>query len=214
MAKNPNIVGGYKPRAELTYHPDMYDYATLKTVEPLTEKQMRAEYSRLRSIARKRLERMGKSEFNDTKTFTKNNGQFVPVKELTTDELMHKLSDVARFIQSKRSTVKGLKEERKKTIETLHDNGYLFVNKSNFKAFTDFMDDTRIEAQNKNYDSARIAEIFKTAEQKNIPPDEISKNFDEWYNKRELMKNIPKIDTKDLTSSERYLKALELLKVL
>lgn len=182
----------------LTYDESVYNPYVLREIQPLTEKEMRQEYARLRRIANKRLANIGKSEFKDTKTYQYNAGKFdKPSSKLSYPELVYKLSDVARFLTQKTSTLTGLKEHRKKSLESLHEHGYTFVNESNFKAFTEFMDEWRTRKLSQTYDSERVAELFEIAEEKMIDPNELFENFDTWYNNAQKLKNYERITNKN-----------------
>lgn len=158
--------GGARPKAQLTYDLNTYNPATLANKlenGSITEKELRKEYSRLRSIARKRLNRMGKSlEYADSQSYKKNKDKFVVTKDLKTEaQLRHKISELASFVQSDRGSIKGLNAIRDKAIKTFADNGYYktdadgnilldkdgkpvpLVNKKNFKEITKFLDRAR-----------------------------------------------------------------------
>lgn len=155
-----------------------------------TDSELRKEYSRLRSIARKRLERMGKSEFADTKTYLKNRNRFKQVKDIKNKtELSKMLADVYDFVSSKRSRITGLKEIRRESVETLHSHGYNFVTKENWKVFTDFMDDFQDQFA-RSYGSPTSDELNKwlgsELSKHRIPPDVLKNLFDQYLTERAL----------------------------
>lgn len=157
-----------------------------------TERELRKEYSRLRSIARKRLERLEASEFAETNIVQYNRGRFTPIPQITSEsQLRHKLTDVVRFLQSPLSSITGQRQVQSKTIQTLHERGYTMINQRNFRMFTEFMDELRRQKLNRLYDSERVLELFETAENKGIPPSELQTNFQFWLEHREQLKNVP-----------------------
>ena len=106
-------------------------------------KEIRKEYSRLRSIARKRLERMGRSEFAGTQTYRYFKDRIPTVEEISDyskSKWMMKLRELQAFIASERSTITGMKKIRKESLQTLHENGYDFIDQSNWKTWIDFID--------------------------------------------------------------------------
>ena len=101
------------------------------------------EYSKLRSIARKRLERMSQSEFKDTQTYRYFKDRIPTVKEMenwSKSSIVMKLNEIRSFVGSRRSSIRGMKAIRKESLETLHTNGYDFVNKSNWSDWVAFME--------------------------------------------------------------------------
>lgn len=188
-------VGGKREIATLKYPKDLYNYSVLKMAQPLTEQEIRVEYSRLRSIAQKRLIRLSKSEWGDSQIYLNNKDMFPKLSEIQNDsEVMKRLSILASFISSQRSSISGLNKERKKNIETLKEHGYDFVTKKNYKRFANYMEDVRIYKASMIYDSERVAELFKTAEKKKISKSELFRDFESWENKLE---ELDKLDTKN-----------------
>ena len=105
-----------------------------------SEKELRREYSRLRSIARKRLERMGASEFASSDIYRYNKARFKQLADVRSmTELRHLLVDVSRFLLSDRSTITGLKESRAKSIEYFHEQGYTFITEENYSDWRAFL---------------------------------------------------------------------------
>ena len=85
-------------------------------------KDVRKEYSRLRSIWRKRYERLLKSDYNDIKLVEDRPIQrYKQLKDITSDrELYHLLSELATIIASNRSTIIGLKQREKEQMKDLN----------------------------------------------------------------------------------------------
>jgi hypothetical protein len=191
--------GGKREKATLLYEKEIYTPEGAKT---LTDKQLRKEYSRLRSIARKRLERFEGTEWDDTQIYKANVGVYKPLKEIKSDrELRHLLSDVARFVMSDKGSVSALEKERQKTVNTLQERGYTFVNKENFRQFADFMEYARVANLNRMYDSKRVAEFYETAEKKKLSGEELRKAFRSWTKKQ---KKLKKIQNKNPRTSSQY----------
>lgn len=107
----------------------------------IPDSALKKEYARLRREATERLRKLGQSEFKTTKTYKENVGKFKPVREVTDRrELERLVQQAARFVTAKGSSASGLRDIRRKQIQTLHEKGYTFVNTRNFQDFTDYMD--------------------------------------------------------------------------
>lgn len=102
--------------------------------------QARAEYSRLRSIAAKRIERAHKQgELLDyIKPISLSD-----IKAEDTRTLAKALRDVNKFLASKRSTSAGRTAINRKKVETLKERGFENVSMKNIKAFNMFMEKFR-----------------------------------------------------------------------
>lgn len=203
--------GGSTTGSSLRYPVEAYVPSVVMMSKYMTEKQMISEYSRLRSIARKRLERFVGTEWVDTQQYRMNAGRYKPVKEIKNKtELVALLSDVSRFVTARTGSVSGLKVQRRQSIQSLHEHGYTFVNRKNFKQFADFMEDWRTWDRNRIYDSARVAELYHEAKKKQIPPDQLERDFEFWLEKNSLeaLQNMKRINSKKSHSALDYKKAI------
>lgn len=203
--------GGSTTGSSLRYPVEAYVPSVVMMSKYMTEKQMISEYSRLRSIARKRLERFVGTEWVDTQQYRMNAGRYKPVKEIKNKtELVALLSDVSRFVTARTGGVSGLQAQRRQSIQSLHEHGYTFVNRKNFKQFADFMEDWRTWDRNRIYDSARVAELYHEAKKKQIPPDQLERDFEFWLEKNSLeaLQNMKRINSKKPHSALDYKKAI------
>lgn len=196
--------GGARKKATLKYDKNLY---TPTGAKELTDKELRKEYSRLRSIARKRLERFEGTEWTTSQIYQYNKEGFKPLKEIKSDrELRYLLSDVARFITAERGSVSGLEKERRQAVKTLNERGYTFVNKKNFRKFAEFMEYVRTANLNRIFDSKRVADFYEATERENRSEEEMRSAFKAW-SKNQRKKN--KIQNKSKKDSNKYRKALE-----
>lgn len=203
--------GGSTTGSSLRYPVEAYVPSVVMMSKYMTEKQMISEYSRLRSIARKRLERFEGTEWVDTQQYRMNAGRYKPVKEIKNKtELVALLSDVSRFVTARTGSVSGLRVQRRQSIQSLHEHGYTFVNRKNFKQFADFMEDWRTWDRNRLYDSARVAELYHEAKKKQIPRDQLERDFEFWLEKNSLeaLQNMKRISSKKPHSALDYKKAI------
>ena len=187
--------GGKRDKAKLLYREEVY---TPEGAKSLTEKQLHKEYSRLRSIARKRLERFEGTEWTDTQVYKLNVGVYKPIKEIKNErELRHAFSDIARFVTSKTSSVSGLEKQREQAVESLNERGYDFVNKKNFREFAEFMEYARVANLSRMYDSKRVAEFYEAAEKKKLSNEQLRSAFRSWSKKQKKLKKIQNIDPRN-----------------
>lgn len=156
-----------------------------QSLQKLSEKQLRAEYSRLRSIARKRLERLGESEFSDTAAYRLNRNKYVPLVQIKNkSQLVNKLSALEAFLNARSSTVRGARGIETERIATLHEHGYTWVNKANLKEFGEFMQ--FLKARYPHVPSADEQELralfrgYKVIRQQAISAEQVQTVFDRW----------------------------------
>lgn len=128
---------------------------------------LRAEYTRLRDIAHKRLQRLKDSEFSWTKTAQK--VDFPKLREMNPAKLPDAFSELSKFIEATSSSVTGQKKIQAKTMETLNraigaydeedklDKDTPHVTKANYKRVIDLFEEAR--KRKVTYDSAKIVEL-------------------------------------------------------
>ena len=154
--------GGRPPRAKparLTL--PVYDY-TPQSLQKYSLKQLRKEYSRLRTIANKRIDRLMQTEFADTQAVAYNAGRYIPLKGTTSEsEIRHLLSDVARFILSEQSTVTGQRDIMERNVKIWHDEKhYEDINIGNIRAWVEFLDYVS-DMEGYVYETNTLMETFK-----------------------------------------------------
>lgn len=191
--------------------PEAYYPGGITILKATGEAEARKEYQRLRRIAQKRIARFVGTQYEDTEIY-KNRAikhPFKPSSELKdVRSLQAALSDVRGFLDSKRSTISGLKRIDKKTVSTLQANGYTFVNMGNIKAFGEFMEAARIKAGRRMFASDRVAELYDAAERKKIPPEQLLKDFDYWRKNIEEL-NSSRVSRKEGATATDYRRTIE-----
>lgn len=123
--------------------PDDYNPITLSR---RPESELRAEYSRLRRIAQKRIDRIAKSEdFGDSAIVTNNQRWLsVPPSEIPAGRLPSLLSQVEGLLESRTGSLTGLRRQRRASIESLKESGVRGINAQNYGAFAKFMQKTQM----------------------------------------------------------------------
>lgn len=143
------------------------DYTPLALELTWDMKDVRKEYSRLRSIWRKRYERLLKSDYKDINLVTDRPIQrYKQLKDITSDrELYHLLSELATIIGSDRTTVTGLKKREKEQMEHINDvYGTELKTHEDFLNFGRFMEQLRDFASDRIYDSDFAVDLYSDGE--------------------------------------------------
>ena len=102
---------------------------------------MRAEYTRMRDVAQKRIKRLGK-QFPESKAYQSHKEGFAKLKNLDPRDLPKAFSELAKFIKAKGSTVTGQKQIKAKTIKTWQDQG-LNLNSKNYDKTIKILEEMR-----------------------------------------------------------------------
>jgi len=199
-------------RARLTYDFSWYTPSEIKAkLEAGGDlvKEVRKEYTRLRDISQKRLKRLAEAGYTDTEVYQRNYNHYPKLKDIKSkSELAQRLSDLSRFVGSSQSTVKGIKERNKKTLEQLEEHGYDFVNESNLRDFGDFMEQYRDQLLDMDYDSGDAAELYRIVEKHGLDPDKVAEDFEFYLENLDAAMELKK--TKSSTgNTDKFKKRLE-----
>lgn len=143
------------------------DYTPLALELTWDMKDVRKEYSRLRSIWRKRYERLLKSDYKDINLVKDRPIQrYKQLKDITSDrEIYHLLSELATIIASDRTTVTGLKKREKEQMQHINDvYGTELKTHEDLLNFGRFMEQLRDFASDRIYDSDFAVELYSDGE--------------------------------------------------
>lgn len=143
------------------------DYTPLALELTWDMKDVRKEYSRLRSIWRKRYERLLKSDYKDVNLVIDRPIQrYKKLKDITSDrEIYHLLSELATIIASDRTTVTGLKKWEKEQMQHINDvYGTELKKHEDLLNFGRFMEQLRDFASDRIYDSDFAADLYSEGE--------------------------------------------------
>ena len=102
---------------------------------------MRAEYTRMRDVAQKRIKRLGK-QFPESKAYQTHAKGFAKLKELDPRDFPKAFAELAKFVRAKGSTVTGQKQIKEKTIKTWQDQG-LNLNSKNYDKVIKILEEMR-----------------------------------------------------------------------
>lgn len=143
------------------------DYTPLALELTWDMKDLRKEYSRLRSIWRKRYERLLKSDYKDINLVKDRPIQrYKQLKDITSDrEIYHLLSELATIIASDITTVTGLKKREKEQMQHINDvYGTELKTHDDLLNFGSFMEQLRDFASDRIYDSDFAVELYSDGE--------------------------------------------------
>ena len=176
------------------YSPEVYIPAAVR-YNYLTIQEARAEYSRLRSAAVKRLQRLSGTEGERYTAFRMYGKEgFAPLpRNASASEVGRALADVYHFLQMKTSSIGAIRASQREAVKTLQERGYGFINKGNIREFGEFMEAARQQkvASNNRGGSPVIVELYETAKRLQIPPEQIQRRFSLWLSKRKELEAMP-----------------------
>ena len=175
-----------------------------KKGEAEANRLIRAEYSRLRAVAVKRLERLSRSEFKGDMPYQRYKDRFQKLEQMTRKtksgevydygKIARALADVNQFLSLKSSTIKGAKQVRANIITGMKEHGYDFVSEANVKDFGDFMQLLRSKLLDRIYDSERAYKVFEQARKLGMKwHGDLEKEFDYFYHHSGSMKKLRKL---------------------
>ena len=175
------------------------DYTPLALELTWNAKEVRQEYSRLRSIYRKRYERLIASKYSDIRLVKERPiRRYKPIREIESNyELYHLLSELATIVSSD-LTVSGLKKREKEKIEHINDvYGVGLKTHDDLLNFSEFMEQVRDFASDRIYDSDFAVELYSEGE--NLSNKKLLELYNEFLktgtrNVTKLKSNINKKD--------------------
>lgn len=185
--------------------PREYYYPEALKAGVLTEQQMRQEYSRLRAIANKRLQRFKGTKYENSQTYLSNAGKYVPLSTIGSQrDLLMKLVEVSRFVTAKEGSVSGINAANRKRVATFRERGLDFVNMENIQEFREFMEWSRGAGYERIYGSEKTSCVYSQAVKRmGIDVDEVRKDFEYYMENLDTLRNVPRAhNPKDRTSEE------------
>ena len=204
MAKKRNR---YKGGSEATLPQDLfygsalrYEWITPQLVRAtaISDKTLRAEYSRLRAIANKRLERMaGRPEASGT--LERLPDAFPTVRGMDRGQVVHQLNEVTTFLSARRGSISGIKKSNKQIKKSLAKKG-INIPQDQLANFGSFMNAMKkaLGITRGDYGSEQLAELWDELFQKG----KISQNKFEKRVK-EVMRDIEQHQKEAFSRSQR-----------
>lgn len=155
----------------------------------LSNKEARAAYSELRSIANKRIQRLNKLGFTDYRS------EFPTIKQITETSyftIESALADVSAFLRSDRTTVRGVKKFYKEFRQTMTEMGYGNAVKTDRDIYKlgIYMDYLREYWSDALFDSGDALDVFQEGQRLNIPLEKLLYNYDLWVQNIDKMEKL------------------------
>nr|WP_290431968.1 hypothetical protein [Muribaculum intestinale] len=154
-----------------------------------SERDARREYSRLRSIARKRVQRIKESsDFSNNRLAQRS---WKPLNEMPSIEAVELgLADLKYFLKSP-TTLKELRSNRQALIiQKLRDRNFNIA-ADNIKQFGEFMDWARSLVIGTLASSDEVADLYEQTMVRGIRVDSLKRDFELWLKKRGELEGIP-----------------------
>lgn len=146
--------------------------------------EFKKEYTRMRDIERKQIQRLQKSEFAgmqsaQQKLAPKLEEFYTKTGRFKKSAFANEFAKMQRFLESERRTVTGQKSIRSRTISKLQSRGY-DVNTENYAEFVELMEELRRRGLDTLYDSAQVIKTYFDAKGNRKPsPQGFNSFFDE-----------------------------------
>lgn len=192
------------------------DYYTPINIRKGDTKALRKEYTALRAIANKRLKRINESKINATRYLSNYTTQFNTLKALdkmNDDAFTRELIQVVRFLYKDKISlkyIKTLREQDLKTIATLHEHGYTFINASNYEQFVAYMELVRTRLGNViAYKVQEIMDIFENSTNEGeLTSDELEKHLNTYIEMEEKTQEEKRKALSKLSNREKRILGL------
>lgn len=153
---------------------------TPKELKGMNEKEIRSEYSRLRSIANKRLGRLEQADLS----MYKKGMRFPKIKDVgDISKLKEYLLEVSKFTATKETTVKDVRKRAKQWKERMIEYGYdsLATSDQQVVKAWNYFNALREYYGNVIYkQSGDALDVLEQGERLNIPPDKLVENYDQF----------------------------------
>lgn len=160
---------------------DPYDFLNLQIMRSeIDPKDLRKIYSYFRAVANKRVKRIESARLTGaSKAYQELGGTVPPLSSIPADKIPYALREVAVFLSRAGSTIKGIRDTRKKRIASLQKSGY-DVDEQSFDIFIKFMEEAkdRLLAEGLSYDL--IVELYVKVKNREVKLAHIMDDFSWW----------------------------------
>ena len=149
----------------------------------MSKKELRSAYSQLRGAVKRRQE-----------TFKRHDALYaVPKKvreakapsRMNKKELMQAIGNAGNFYLSDKGTYTKWKKKRAEQKKKLEENLGIPLTDEQVNNFGKFMGDAKYRSGDK-FDSAKAAELYKAATEKNMDPEQFLRNYEYWTEEKNL----------------------------
>lgn len=149
------------------------------------------EYTRLRDIAHKRIQRLGKSEFKKSAAYQAHKRDFPKLRDIDPVNIPAAMAEMVKFLQAKTSTVSGQRSRRSKTIKAWQEQG-LDLNEKNYNKVMALLKEMR--SRKILYGSDKVITLVETSMQKGWNFNKVLKagQLDKMLANADQLSEIPK----------------------
>lgn len=143
--------------------------------------ELKAEYNLMAKEINRQLKALAKSD-PESVTLDRYRKYFRPITSKNPDyDTVRKMrKEAKRVLDSGMLSLEGQERSKANALETLHREGYTFINRRNFNSFMRFLDDARARGLGSLYSSEQILTAINEAKQKGLSEEDILKNMDRW----------------------------------
>ena len=158
----------------------------------MTDAAIRKEYSKLRSIANKRLGRLQAQGLGKS---ARSGYRFPTIKDIESSSratVASELADVSRFLRDPRTTVTGEKSFLENFKEMMSEKGYadLVETPDDVYKVLEFMEEIREENNNKVLPSGDALDALQQVQRLKIPMDRFKENIDLFVQHLDDLENV------------------------
>lgn len=182
--------------ASLKYEYRQYTVYANRIGAGIPKGEIRKEYTRLRDILNKRIQRIQESTFANQGIAGKFPGGLPKLADIAPEDLPYMLQQAATALTSKSGSLKGLQQRQQSAIESFRERGYTQINESNFKEFVNFLEEAKERGLSKVYGSDSVVNLYENSQAMGLSPDEVMQDFNWWA------ENIEKAETAQATLEE------------
>ena len=164
----------------LKYDPAVLAHSSPRTIRSMyIDKELHAAYTKFRREYRKRLKEINASEYAGSQIFEDASVVFGQTgRSWEPTAMVHALQEITKFLQSKESTLEGLREADQKRIQRLQEKGMdMIQTPEDLRKFGRFMDAIRPYFDRQRHNSDQAADLYNFAQMNNISIPNIKAHF-------------------------------------
>lgn len=169
----------------------MKEFLKQNQIRGASDAVVRKLYSEFRSIANKRIQRVSKAGLRSSQSLFPTLQQ---IDETGYHTVRSALSDVQKFLRSKRTTVSGQKKFMNDFRKTMTEKGYgdLVQTTEDIYNMIDYMDYLRELYGEKLFDSGDALDVLQEGQRLNIPPEKLRDNYELFASNLDKMEKLRK----------------------
>lgn len=159
-----------------------FDQANPFYLSKQPQSEVRAEYSRLRSVAQKRLQRLEQAGFLREGVALSRRRSFKKLAEMKDPrDVRASLVDLYRFLHAETSTVGGQRRVMRRTIANFQFYGIKNINEKNYFKYIEYLEHLKEEYDiRKMVASPQIIEYLAQVKNLSMAAEELERDFEKW----------------------------------